>query len=219
MQPAAAYSNGATLSPAHPAWLVLYPVLDSLNSGSFIRRAISLALQIGGGFMALTCLIGLAGLLKVAFGESLPAAATLGFLLFTLVCLGALVACLQIIWYRAKSIRDIGNGTGFVVMPIVSILFRLAGEIYATLLILLGLGGCLAIWLGQVNPLDFAGGLTPSLLRGGSSTGFMGGVSLAAFGCLGGFATLIAFYFLAELSIVLASIARDMRALAAKVGA
>ena len=47
----------------------------------------------------------------------------------------------------------------------------------------------------------------------------MGGVSLAAFGCLGGFSILIGFYFLAELSIVFASIARDMRALAAKVGA
>ena len=219
MQPAVGYSTDPTLHLTRPAWLIFYPVLDSLNSGSFIRRAISLALKIGGGFMALTGLIGLAGLLKIAFGASLPAAATLGFLLFTLVCLGALVACLQIIWYRSESVRDLGDGTGFVVMPIVSILFRMTGEIYATLLISLGIGGCLAIWLGQVNPLDYAGGLTPSLLRGGSSTGFMGGVSLAAFGCLGGFATLIAFYFLAELSIVLASIARDMRALAAKVGA
>ena len=218
MQPAAAYSADRTTYQIRPAWLFLYPVLDSLNSGSFIRRAISLALKIGGGFMALTGLIGLAGLLKIAFGASLPASATLGFLLFTLVCLGALAACLQILWYRAESVSNIEDSTGFVVMPIVSILFRVAGEIYATLLISLGVGGCLAIWLGQVNPLDYARGFAPSLLSGGSSTGFMGGVSLAAFGCLGGFATLIGFYFLAELSIVLASIARDMRVVATKAG-
>jgi len=54
---------------------------------------------------------------------------------------------------------------------------------------------------------------------GASAGGFMGGLTLMAMGCLGGFAMLVFFYFLAELSVVTASIARDMRALAAKVGA
>jgi hypothetical protein len=198
---------------------VVYPVIDALNSGTFIRSAISLALKIAGGFFALSGLIALAGLLKVAFSESLPAVATLGFLLFAVICFGALAICVQIMWYRAESIGNLDNTSGFVIMPIVSILLRMVGEIYATLLVALGVGAGLAIWLGQVNPLTFFSGFTPGLLSATTSTGFMGGLTLAALGCLGGFAFLIAFYFLAELAIVLASIARDMRALAAKVGA
>lgn len=211
--------------PRRNPMLFLYPVLDSLNSGGFIRNAVGIAIQIAGAFFLLTGLIACFGVLSIAFkGEQAKAA--FGLVVFAVILLAGLAAIAQVFWYRAAAIKAIDNSSGFVIMPIVSQLFRLTGEVYATLAVCLGIGGCLAMWLADINPMGALGGFGPTLPTmmgrsafGGGESGFMGGLSLAVMGCLGGFAMLVFFYFLAELSIVTASIARDMRALAAKVGA
>jgi hypothetical protein len=205
-----------------------YPVLDSLNTGPFIRNLVGIAIQIAGGFFLLLGLISCFGVVNVAFkGEAKDA---FGLILFALITLAGLATAAQIFWYRAAKIKAIDNSSGFVIMPIVSHLFRLTGEIYATLALVIGIGGCLAVWLSGTNPAGMLGGLGPSILMmpgsryGGGfgdtgGGGFLSGLSLAVMGGLGGFAALILFYFLAEVSIVTASIAKDMRSLAAKVGA
>jgi hypothetical protein len=198
----------------------LYPVLDSLNSGGFIRKVVGTAIQIAGGFFLLTGLIAWFGVVSMAFKGA--ASAAFGVILFAMMMLVGLAAIAQIFWYRAAAIKSIDNASGFVIMPIVSQLFRMAGEVYASLAVCLGIGGCLAMWLSNTNPMGMLGGFGPSLPLMGSSYGeggFMAGLTLAVMGCIGGFAMLVFFYFLAELSVVTASIARDMRALAAKVGA
>lgn len=205
----------------NPAFF-LYPILDSLNSGGFIARVVATAIQIAGGFFLLTGIIAWFGVVAMAFkGE---AKAAFGLILFSIMLLAGLAAIAQIFWYRAAAIKAIDNSSGFVIMPIVSQLFRMTGEIYATMAVSLGIGGCLALWLSDTNPMGMLGGFGPSLPMMGSFSrsgegGFMGGLTIAVMGCLGGFAMLVFFYFLAELSVVTASIAKDMRALAAKVGA
>lgn len=228
-QPAAAFPPPATpvMHTNHNALFFVYPILDSLNTGPFLRNVVGTAIQIAGGFFLLMGLISCFSVLAFAFkGEAKDA---FGLVLFSIVLLGGLAASAQIFWYRASKIKSIDNSSGFVIMPIVSQIFRLAGEIYATLAIGLGVGGCLAIWLSGTNPMGMLGGFGPSLpgtslpmmrgAYGGDGGGFMSGLTLAAMGGLGGFAMLIVFYFLAEVSVVTASIAKDMRSLAAKVGA
>jgi len=205
-----------------------YPILDSLNTGPFIRNLVGIAIQIAGGFFLLLGLISCFGVVNMAFkGE---AKNSFGLILFALVTLAGLATAAQIFWYRAAKIKAIDNSSGFVIMPIVSHLFRLTGEIYATLALVFGIGGCLAVWLSGINPAGMlGGGFGPSILMmpgnsygggfGDSGGGFLSGLSLAVMGGLGGFAALILFYFLAEVSIVTASIAKDMRSLASKVGA
>ncbi len=209
--------------PRRNPLLFLYPVLDSLNTGGFIRKVVATAIQITGAFFLLAGLIACFGVMSMAFkGEPKSA---FGLILFAVILLAGLAAVAQIFWYRAAAIKAIDNSSGFVIMPIVSQLFRLTGEVYATLMVCLGVGGCLAMWFADINPMAALGGFGPSLPMmgrssfGGGEAGFMGGLSLGVMGCLGGFAALVFFYFLAELSVVTASMARDMRALAAKVGA
>jgi hypothetical protein len=216
-------------APRRNPMLFLYPVLDSLNTGGFIRKVVATAIQIAGAFFLLTGLIACFGVLAGAFRGEQPAKVMFGLVLFALILLAGLAAVAQVFWYRASAIKSIDNSSGFVIMPIVSQLFRMTGEIYATLAVCIGIGGCLAMWFADINPLGMLGGFGPSLMMGpmggssfgggGGSGGFMAGLTLAVMGCLGGFAMLVVFYFLAELSVVTASIARDMRALAAKVGA
>lgn len=206
--------------------LFLYPVLDSLNTGGFIRKSVAIAIQFAGGFFLLAGLIACFGVLSISLKAERGA---FGGFLFSVILLAGLAAVGQVFWYRAAAIRSIDNSSGFVIMPIVSHLFRLSGEVYACLAVCIGIGGCLAIWLSGASPMGMLGGFGPTLpmmggggmgmMDGRGEGGFMSGLWLAAMGCLGGFGALVFFYFLAELSIVTASIARDMRALAAKVGA
>lgn len=125
-------------------------VLRALSEGKVIRSSIAVVLQVGAVFVLLAGLYGLIQVLKVSF-QFPSATATIGGL-FVAVLLGAAAfGVSQIYLFRAQSIRDLEDSP-FPVIPIVSILFRTAGETYAVVALAVGVGGCLFAWLSGISP-------------------------------------------------------------------
>jgi hypothetical protein len=187
------------------------PVLEKLNDGKVIRTSIAFALQILGYLTLLGFVVLLVTLLKGAF--QLPGAgATIGGVLFAFVLAATGLAIYQILIYRAGNIRDLAESP-FTVIPIFSILFRIAGEVYSVIGLAVGVGGCLFIWLAQLNPMYLLGGigsLLPSLSPEGT---FLGGILFLIYLSVASFFVLIIFYFLAEASVVMVDVAKNIRLL------
>lgn len=186
------------------------PVLDALNDGKVIRSSIALVLQI----LAVLSLVGgtylLVEILKASF--DLPTEGTIGGLLLSIVFIAAVLAVAQIFFYRATNVRDLGESQ-FTVIPIFSILFRCFGEIYATLGVAIGVGGCVFIWLSKYNPLYLFGEMGrffPSMSAEGT---FLGGLLFLVYFALLSFVIIVVFYFLAESTVVLVDIAKNIRQL------
>ena len=187
-----------------------FPVLKALEQGSVIRRTVQIVLLVASVLVALSGLMTVIAVLKFAFG--MPGSElTIGGLLLAVFLLAAFAAMTQILWYRSSSVRDIPEGP-YTVVPIFSLLLRTAGELYATMLAMLGLGGCLFIWLTRTSPLEVVGQygeLLPDMLRGGTS--FLSGITFAGLSLVFALLALVVFYFLAETSMVLVDIAIQLR--------
>lgn len=185
-------------------------VLKALDQGKVIRVSITIALRI----LAVVTVLGgfylLIDMLKTFF--RLPTEGTIGGLIFSLIFIAAIACVTQIYVYRANSVKELGESP-FTVIPIVSILFRTAGEVYATLSVALGVGGCIFVWFSGFSPIQLLGpfgGMLPSTPAGGT---FVTGISFLVLCALVAFLSLVAFYFLAEATLVLVDIARNIRGL------
>jgi hypothetical protein len=118
-----------------------------------------------------------------------------------------------VFFFRARSIAELGD-SHFTVLSILSLLFRLNGEMALVTYSLLGVGGCLFAWFTESSLLEHLGALSGSLpFAGNSSGGFLGGLTFAGFMLLIGFASIVLFYALAELTVVLVEIALNTRSL------
>ncbi len=103
-------------------------------------------------------------------------------------------------------------------IPVFSILIKSLGEIYATLGMAVGVGGCIFIWLSKLNPLDLMGEIErvfPSLFP--EQTFFGGVLFLVYFGIIS-FAVFIGSYFLAESMEIMVGIAKGIRLLLEEPG-
>jgi hypothetical protein len=190
--------------------LFFYPVLDALNDGKVIRGFVAIALKVLGILSLLGGLYLFIEILKMAF--QLPTEGTIGGLLFAVIFAAAVLSVAQIFWYRANSIGTLADSS-FTVIPIVSILFRLAGEVYAVLGVAVGVGGCLFIWFSTNNPMGLMPGLGNLLPAAPGGAGFLGGLAFLVYMCVASLMALVLFYFLAEASIVLVDVARHIRLL------
>ncbi|MGD0870570.1 MAG: hypothetical protein ABSB88_13515 [Bryobacteraceae bacterium] len=187
-----------------------YPVLDALNDGKVIRNSLSVALKVMGVLSLLAGAYLLIEILKMVF--QLPTDGTIGGLLFAVIFVATVLAIAQIFWYRAGSVAALGDSP-FTVIPIVSILLRLAGEVYATLGVSVGVGSCLFIWFATNNPLGLVPGLGGFLPSTSPGTGFLGGLSFLIYLSVASLMALVFFYFLAEASYVMIDVARHVRLL------
>jgi hypothetical protein len=200
-------------TPVHP--LVFYrPVLEALDQGDVIRTAVVFALRAFGVLTLLGGLYLLIEILKLSF--QLPTQGTIGGLLFAIVFAAAVAASVQILFYRAQSVRNLGQSP-FTVIPIFSILFRAFGEANATFSVAAGVGGCMFIWLSGTSPVRFLpgiGGLLPPV-SGGT---FLEGLLFLVWAAVLAFVFLVGFYFLAEAVVVAVDIARNVRLLVQQGG-
>lgn len=190
-------------------------VISALTEGRIIRTAVSWALR---SVAVVTALVGLylaVEILKAAF--QLPGTGTIGGLLFAVLFLGAIFAVVQILLHRADSVAGLGDSP-FTVIPIFSLLCRTAGECYAAVVVTIAAGGCLFVWLSGISPfmlLPGAGAFFPGGAEGG---GFLDGLLMLVMGAMAAFLALVAFYFVAEMVLVVADIARNVRQLVAGSG-
>jgi hypothetical protein len=192
-----------------------YRVLEALSDGRIIRKSVALGLQALAVLSVLGGIYLLIEILKIAF--QLPNEGTIGGLLFAVVFLAMILSIGQIYWYRAGSVRGLGE-SAFTVIPIVSILFRTMGEVYATFGFSVGAGGCLFIWFSKNNPLWLLRGLGGVLPSMSPETTFTGGILYFVYLSLASFVVLIVFYFLAEASVVLVDVATHVRMLVRQGG-
>jgi uncharacterized membrane protein len=189
------------------------PILDALNDGKVIRTSVAFALQSLGVLSLLGGIYLFIEILKTSF--DLPTKGTIGGLLLSAVIIVAILAIVQIYFYRATNIRNLGESQ-FTVIPIFSILFRCFGEIYATLSLAIGVGGCLFIWFSGMNPLYVLGGMGRFLGFLSPEGTFIGGILFLTYLAVLAFITIVVFYFLAESTVVLVDIARNIRLLSQK---
>lgn len=196
-----------------------HPVLEALSDGRVIRKAVAWALRILAVLALLGGLYAFINVLKYSFQsptvadrallQSSSAEYTIGGLLLALIFITAVGCVAQILFYRAAKIDALTDST-FTVIPIVSILFRAFGEVYATLGAAVGVGGCFFIWLTKSSPqalLFGFGGLLPSVP---AEATFVGGLAFMAYLCVRSFLTLLSFYFLAECTLLLVDIAHNV---------
>jgi hypothetical protein len=195
----------------HPARALHFfrPVLEALDQGNVIRTAVVFALRAFGVLTLLGGLFLLIEILKVSF--QLPTQGTIGGLLFAIIFVVAIASLFQIFFYRAQSVRDLGESP-FTVIPIFSILFRMIGETNAVFAVAAGVGGCLFIWLSGMSPLRFLPGIG-ELLPSVSGGTFLEGLLFLVWAAVLSFVFLVGFYFLAEAIVVVVDIARNIRLL------
>ncbi len=194
-----------------------FPVLNALSEGRVIRKVAALALRILGIVLALCGLVLVIEILKYSFRPDTTTEATLGGLLFSLILLAAFACVVEIHFYHARNIGQLGE-TSFAVIPVVSILCRLTGEVYATLLVGVGIGGCVFLWLAKVSPLAFLGALGGLLPASNLEASFLGGALLLVEMCLLALAVLAGFYAAAEGLLLAVDVADDVRRLAGQAG-
>lgn len=185
-------------------------VLDALERGEIVRPAIAIALRILAVGLLVGCVVFVVEILKLSF--RLDTEGTLGGVLLALFLTASFVVMAQALWHRAGGIALLENST-FTVLPIASLLFRTAGELVATLLTALGVGGCLFAWLSGIAPASVLGDLADWLPESGGEGRVLGGLLLLAWSVAAALGAIIFAYLLAELTLVLADMAKNLRLL------
>jgi hypothetical protein len=110
--------------------------------------------------------------------------------------------------FRARSILELSDGH-YTVIPILSMLFRLNGELIFVTYSLIGLFGCLVFWVTESNPLTMLPIQSHLPVPEIEGSGFVAGLEFAVFLLLIAFLGIVFFYALAEFSIVLVEIASN----------
>ena len=214
---------------------ILDPFFHALSDGKIIRLTVAWVLRI---LAVITALIGLFGsivIIILSFRASSPAVDTsnsaadvagdlatntagaipvniiIGSILLALFVLAWGYLTAGILSFRARSVKGLGD-SHFTVLPILSLLLRLNGELAFVTYSLLGIGGCLFIWITNASPFPQLGMLGDTLpFAGHGSTGFLGGLEMAVLFLLIAFSIIISFYALAEYIAVQVEIALNTR--------
>jgi hypothetical protein len=192
----------------------LYPVLDALNDGRMIRRGVSMVLTVGGAVTLIAGAIGAITILKVAIDSNSSTEMTIGGLLYAVILAAVALAVFQVFRYRAEHISRLEDSP-FTVMPIVSLLMRCVGEVYATVLVGLGVGAFLLMLLAG-NAASFIMsqiGVLPGIPAPPGGAGLLGAVTSLTLFAAFAFISLVFFYFVAEAALVAADVARNIRLL------
>ncbi len=187
-----------------------YPVLDALGDGRVIRKSVAVALRVLGVVFALGGVVAVIDILKYSFRSDTTLEATVGGLLFSIILLATFTCLVEVFFYRARSAGDLSDDT-FAVIPVVSILCRLVGEAWATLLVGVGLGGCIFLWMAQVSPLAFLSAMGWLLPAANLEANILGGALLLIQMWLLALVVLAGFYTASEGLVLAMELARYVR--------
>ncbi len=184
------------------------PILETISKGKFFRQGFSWILKI------IAVLLALGGLFlfitNFRFIGQLGFWGAIGLIIAQIFLLIAVWIIIQIMWNRARFIVDLAD-SDFTIIPILSIVLKMTGEIYATILMLLSLSGAILTWF-----LGYSGRLYLYQLREfapflRSGTGLLGGLALIGIGFIAAFLALFVFYLLAEALVVCFDTAKNVK--------
>jgi hypothetical protein len=185
-------------------------ILGKFGDGAFFRRFFSIFLYILGGIW---CLGGLAGAIFMADGYLREAVGGfVAYIVFLPVMLAGLYMAVHATFIRAGHVARLSGGA-YAVVPIFSVLLKLAGELGAIIVLVMGVTGGLTAWFGAgaTDGLAQSPAFLHWLLAGrGFGAGLLGMVG----GCVSAVAWLTVFYFLAEQIVALVDVASGIKTMA-----
>lgn len=200
----------------------LHPFLKKLNDGIVIRKVLANFVRLLSVLILIAVVVAFlySFYLIIRFGSNINMD---GFVAFKIVMYDTLIFLflivfaifqLQIAFYHAKEIEILPNSP-FTITPIISILIKLTGEIYAFSIIIIGI---LTFLIGLIGYNSFISNNFGSILNNDLLGGFeylaRGEIILVLpLSLLSAFAALIIFYFFAELLVVITDIAVNVRLL------
>ena len=208
--PAPQAPRGAALSPIAP-FLFMSRLIEYVSHGTLFRRIVAIFLVVCGVLAAIGGVAaGVVGLIGyVQFGGL----AILGGLIAMLFMFVAAYMWAHTYFIRARTVRDIPEGE-YTVIPIMSVLLKMTGELAFVSMLSAGVQGTLATWFMGANPIGALrgyGGYGGYGMTAGE--GFIVGVIFLLGATILGFVALLVYYLLSELVVILADIARDVRVL------
>ncbi len=175
-----------------------YPIMDSLNKGSLIRKIMSFLFGLTG------ILIFLGGC--YLFFRAISYAPDFWFILLLLFVLLTSFIILQIWFYHAKAVFNLQDSE-FIVIPIFSHLFRSIGESYAIIILGYGIGRIINILFSKeaVGILQFEQ-LVPFKI---STSSLIDETMSILYSIVLSFFVLLFTYFVAESILALVQIAKN----------
>jgi hypothetical protein len=208
----------------HPVFNYLFPFFKNLNNGTILRKILATIIRISA--FALVCFV--IGMSIYAFVEAIKMDLTIGmffglvFILLLLVLFSFIAMQIQL--YHANEIVNLPNSP-FTITPIISIYFRMFGEIYALLIIIVGI---ILFFLtlfsasGAMDFLPYSGLLPTDIIREFRFGNWSGAniilssftILLAAF--FSALFVLMSSYLISELLVVITDIAVNVRRLLPK---
>lgn len=205
--PAAQPKRNAASSPVAP-FLFMSRLIEYVSHGALFRRVVASFLVVCGVLAAIGGVAGgVVGLIGyVQFGGL----AILGGLIAMLFMFVAAYMWAHTYFIRAGTVRDLPEGE-YTIIPIMSVLLKMTGELALVSLLSAGVQGTLATWFMGANPLGRYGGFGGYGMTAGE--GFIVGVVFLLAAAILGFVALLVYYLLSELVVILADIARDVRVL------
>ncbi len=183
-------------------YLFMRPFLRLLERRSFFTRLTGVMLRILAAIVVLGALAMFFQAGKLIF--NLPTNGILGGILFQLFYILAIYAVVHTMLIRAADIEALRDDRVFM-LPLMAILARMAGEIYASYAALTAIGGGIFVWftgqrIGRIlSPM-------PLFFRTSQKPDFMGGIELMLSGVLLAIGAIIVSYAVSEL---LASLIRN----------
>ncbi len=194
----------------------LFPYIETVTGGKFLRRFFSVLYKVFGW----TFLVGGVIAMLMGFFAAFKTEQVLFIIgsVFTapLMAIGGYVL-LQLSLYRSKTIDEL-TGEDYTAIPLISVFTRYLGEVYFTIIVVQGLAmliGSLFVTNSFFNPLTFMMNWMdmPMIheLQRSSGGAFMAVLLVYVLSLVMGILTLLFFYFLAEMMIVLAEIASNTR--------
>jgi len=176
-------------------YLFMRSFLRLLGTGKFFTRMVGVMLRV---FVALIVLGSMASIFKAGkFMFDLPPSGIMGGIMYVLFFILAIDAVAHTVIIRAGDIEHEKDSDHFI-LPVASILTRLAGEAYAVYVALTAVGGGIFVWftgesIGKImDPIPF---LFPATQK----PNFMGARELILIGVLLATGAIIVSYVLAEL--------------------
>lgn len=190
-------------------------LIEYISHGSLFRRIVAGFLVAASGITALSGLA-FAVVLFIGYVDRGGLAILGGLASLPLMLVGTYMFSHAYL-VRARTVRDMPESE-YTVIPIMSILLKLAGELGLIGGVVGGVQGLLMTWFLGSSPL--AGMMNPYGGYGyygmGGGEAFILGVIFLIGAIIYGFVILLVNYLLSELVVIVADIARDVRALRAK---
>jgi hypothetical protein len=189
-------------------YLFMKPVLQLISQGYFFRKAFAMFLRALAVVTVIAGLVAWVMVWKAISGQS--ASQILGVIIFQILFIVAVYMVVHALLIRAEDIAKLPEAD-YTVIPIVSISLKLCGEVYACFMAGISLAGGILIWFIGGNAFYFMRRATVFMPGYGYGSDFLGGLIFIVGGWLIAFFVLAVFYFLAEIVVVMADIAKNTK--------